>query len=314
MKILDKKNEKGFISGFILLFVVTLALMGVGGAILMESEGKSVGSSMEAIQTDYAAESAMWFAIQATAVDPVDTLNALIDEVPFSIGSVTITNIEPFIDEENNFILVTAQSNKSIRNITSRIATMPGLVAVTSTKAVTNLTVYNQDGNEDPDLIDQNEDQLPVIDTNNLQTIATNQGYVQNGNFTAPDGWPNGSFYNANGSPNVTNITGNFDVGSWDDVFGIYVVNGNVNIAYGAQVHGIIYALNGNNTVQLNGPSGTPSVEGGIITDGTVDGEYWFFGSRNSAVRYEPDFISNFINSGNINVPDRIDVQDYAYH
>jgi len=314
MKISDKKNEKGFASGFVLLFVVTLALMGVGGAILMKSEGKRLGSNIESLQTDYSAQSAMWFAIQATAVS-ADTLKYVVDNVPFSIGSATISDIDTFISNNGkDAITVEARTANCVRRITAEIEKLPGVLAIESTNSVNNVDVRDQNNNENNQLIDQNRAAMRVIDDANLQAIAVSQGYNISGNYTPPDGWPNGSYYNAPGVPNVTYINGNLTVSSGDDVFGIFYVQGNVNIEYGAQVHGIIYAPNGANTVTLNGPSFSNAVEGGIISAGPIEGECGFLNLFDSQIIYNPQFIRGFMACGNIDAPDRVETQSYTYN
>jgi len=309
----NRKNEGGFASGFVLLFIVTLALMAVGGAILMESEGRRVGSGMVALQTDYSAQSAMWFAIQATAVD-TDTLDALIDNVPFSIGDAEITKIDTFIANSGRDALeVVAESENCTRRISAEIEKLPGVLAIETTSSVTKVDVRDQNNNPNAELIDENRAALHTIDNSNLQTIAQAQGQDTSA-FSPPNGWPNWSYYNTPGVPNVTWVNGNLTVNSNDDVYGIFVVNGNVDIGYGAQVHGIIYAINGGNTVKLNGPVLHNSVEGGIISEGPVDGAHGFLNLFSSRVRYNPQFIRGFMDCGLMDVPDRVETQSYSYN
>ncbi len=308
-----RKNEQGFASGFVLLFIVTLALMAVGGAILMKSEGKRIGSGMVALQTDYSAQSAMWLAIQATAVD-TDTLQALMDMVAFSIGGASITKIDTFIATSGrNALEVVAELNNCTRRITAEIEKLPGVLAIETTSSVNQVTVRDQNNNVNSELIDENRASLRVIDNANLQAIAVAQGQDTT-SFSPPDGWPAWSYYNAPGVPNVTNINGNLTVNDNFDVYGIFVVNGNVTIGNGAKVHGIIYAINGGNTVRLNGPYNHNSVEGGIISEGPIEGKCGFFNLFNSRVLYKPAFIRGFMESGLMNVPDRVETQNYSYN
>ncbi|MEJ2628689.1 MAG: hypothetical protein P8078_09055, partial [bacterium] len=247
-----KKNEKGFISGFVVFFVVTLTLMGVGGAILMNGEGGGVASTNELMQTNYAVESAMWLTLEANYNN---TLDELVDKVPFSIGGVTISAIDT---TTANVIRIIASNTNCTREIDASVDYVPGVVGIYSTDAVDfdDIQMRDEDGDEDKHLIKQNQSELPDVDTDNLEAIASGQTdadgnslYIE-GDFTPPyDGWPNGSFYNDDGPPNIIYIDGNLTVDDNDEVFGIYVVTGSVDIGYRAQVNGIIYTPNSGSTV-----------------------------------------------------------------
>lgn len=308
---LIKKNEKGFLSGFVMLFVVTLALMGVGGALLMNSEGTGVGTTHEAIQANYTVDSAMWLTLVALDEGVGDEM---MGKVPFTIGSATVTQIDTIVNVDGTITLnITAKTSKTIRKVQAILRANPGLLAITTTGNVDGVDVTDENGQDAPELIDENNDELPEVEDAYLEYMANDQGYYHNGNYTPPDGYPNGRFYNANGSPNVTYINGNLNVALGDEVYGIFIVTGDVNIAKYAEVHGVIYTPNSSSSVELNGPAWQNSIEGGIMSASDVDGAYGLF-NRDSNLKYNPEFVKGFMECGGIDLPDRHETSSYTYN
>ncbi|MFO7889281.1 MAG: hypothetical protein R6V04_02970 [bacterium] len=303
-------NEAGFLSGFVMLFVVTLALMGIGGAVLMSSGGRGVGSSKESMQANYALESAMGMATEAIRTGVGDDL---MDKVPFTIGGATISQLNIVQDGTDIDIDITAVIHRTEKMIHADLESRPGLVAVNTTGKVTDVEAYDAGGNSDPTLIEDNKADLPDVNINNFQLIAQDQGYYYNGDFEATADYPNRSFFNANGDPNVTYVDGDLNV-TGDHVYGIFIVDGNVNFDYNCRVHGIIYTMN-DGTVNLQGRGGRyyPSVDGGVVSEGNVDGDWGSWSWNISSVRYNQDYMTEFIRYGDIDVPDRVDVVNYNY-
>ena len=64
MKKKDNNQERGFVSAFFLIFLVTLGLMGAGGYVLMSSEAKNTTNQFLVLQADYAANGAAYYAIE----------------------------------------------------------------------------------------------------------------------------------------------------------------------------------------------------------------------------------------------------------
>ena len=308
------KNEQGFMSGFVVLFVVTLTLMGVGGAILMKSEGRGVGSTMEAMQANYAVDSALWFACEAARIDTLDTFIA---KVPYSIGDATITEIDTNYAGTTCQFLITAETNNSTRSIDATIQYYPGMLGITSLDNVTDIDMNDEDGDEEPQLIADNETSLPSVDLVNLQSISETQddqlgdSLTISGDFSPPyDDWPYNTFYNPNdGNPSIVYIDGNFTVDR--TINGIFIVTGDVYVSSGDKVYGIIYAPNSTSTVDLNGYS--ESVEGAIMCGGAVDGDHSFF-FGNSEVRYNTEYVLKFMEYGNMDISDRVVVTSYDYN
>lgn len=312
----NRRNEKGFLSGFIMLFVVTLALMGVGGAILMNSEGRGLGTTHEAMQANYAVDSAMWLTIAAFNKG---TEVVLQNQVPFTIGGATISQIDTSENTATNTItvLITANTKNTSRMIQAELQSNPGLYGITSTGNVKGMDIYDANGQEDPDLIEANKDELPDVNVANFINMANNQttggqAHFINGNITSTQGWPNGSFYNANGNPNVTYINGDLTVKFGHTIYGIFIVTGDVIIEDRGQVRGFMYTPNSGSSFTLNGPRWKDSVKGGIMSECDIDGEFWFdiFDSR---MTYNPEYVKSFMKYGDINLPDRHKTQSYSY-
>lgn len=296
------KGEKGFISVFTLIFVITLGLMGLGSAFLLKSESQNVVSNIQGMQTDYAADSAMWFALQSLAIDSLnvpDTLN---------VGDATVYMDTSTGTGGTTMVSVEAETGLCSRAITVEITLSPGGLRGITTKGDLNpvfnsIEVWNEDGQPDPSLIRENLDKLPEIDESALQAMAVNQGNSYHGNFSTPqnlpDGYPNGSFYQADGvTPNVTYVDGNLNVPDDYDAYGIFIVTGDVMINLRAEIHGVVYVIGGGTTT-LVGPMAEPygdqpPVTGGIISGGDVQG----WGANSCVVQYNSAFMDEFCAAG----------------
>ena len=106
-----------------------------------------------------------------------------------------------------------------------------------------------------------------IMDENVFKAMAEDQGQYHSGNFSAPDNYPNSSYYYSGSVPNFIYIEGDFTLGGNDTVYGVYWINGTTTVFNGNyQINGIIIS---EGDITMNG-GGTqvPNMNGGIIQYG----------------------------------------------
>ena len=133
---------------------------------------------------------------------------------------------------------------------------------------------------------------VPEIDEDSLSVLSMVQGHDQSDSpFSPDDGYPDGSFYQPDGTtPNVTHVLNDFVVEGGRTVYGIFVVEGDVVLHGSARVQGVIYLPNPTSTIITGG--GNPSessVTGGIVSHGHISG----FGNHIS-VKHWPEYMRVF--------------------
>lgn len=107
------------------------------------------------------------------------------------------------------------------------------------------------------------------LDENVFKALATDQGHYHNGNFSASDNYPNGSYYYSGSVPNIIFVEGNLTVNGNLEIYGVYWINGNTTVFNGNyRVNGIIICegdltMNGGGTM-------SPNLDGGIIQYGAT--------------------------------------------
>lgn len=155
------------------------------------------------------------------------------------------------------------------------------------------------DINENPSLMVMDAPEMIPIDKDSLYNLAIIQealepGHVITTDVTIKNDWPaNESFYwdyPANTIPNVTLVMGNLKVQGNATIYGIFIVEENVNLeAVGTpRVEGIFYLPN-QRTVNLSG-TGIPgfNIVGGIVCNGNV------IGSGDIEIQYDRDYMNMF--------------------
>ncbi len=283
------KKEDGFWSAMFLIFLVTLGLMGVGGYVLMKTEGQNIANTIEATKVDYAANGAAYYAIRAVENESLGIGSSM------TLSGATVSFDTVHLNDQNLQLLVTASINGISSSITIDLNQFGlGDMALTTTGTIEDVTVRDEDGSVNEDLINANADSLPNMDDSAIIAQATAQGHVYSGNYTPADGFPNGSFYYSAGAPNVTYVDGNLTIESGRNVYGIFFVTGNVTInsnwSNGAgHLEGVIYMPNEDSNLQLSMESMT-SVRGSVITGGDVDGTGWF----NGVIQYDSEYAESF--------------------
>jgi hypothetical protein len=147
-------------------------------------------------------------------------------------------------------------------------------------------------GADDPDLLVKDADSIPEIDEAALAAMSTAQGHDQTAStFSPADGYPNGSFYQADGvTPNVTHVMNNFYVGGGRTIYGIFVVEGDVVLNGSSRIEGVIYLPNPTSTIITGGGDPTEStITGGIISHGDISGT-----GNHISVHHWPEYMKKF--------------------
>ncbi len=282
------RKEEGFLSSFLIIFMVTLALMTAGAYVLVNSEGINMVNQIQLLQTGYAADSGIFYALRALR----DT--SFVDPTTMTVGNATVTLSTDttaeriFLNVESNMSLV--ENNLQIE---ARVDSLPN-IAIISTNDVSDINTQDGAGIDNENYLFANTDSIPPVDNTTLQSLSNSQGHddLSGGTHTAIDGDPDGSFsfWNSPGVPNVTYITGDLFVQASSTIFGIYYVLGDVTLHWNnAQVQGVIYAPNESSDIYLYDGVSTPYVVGGIVTGGRVIGNW---GSPN--VQYNFNFMTAF--------------------
>ncbi|MBC8550122.1 MAG: hypothetical protein H8D23_10755 [Candidatus Brocadiales bacterium] len=107
----------------------------------------------------------------------------------------------------------------------------------------------------------------PSLDSVVFKTLATEQGHYHGGNYSAPDGYPNGSYYYSGSVPNIVYIEGDLTINGNIEIFGVYWIKGSTTVFNGNyRVNGIIIC-EGDLTMN-GGGSLSPNMDGGIIQYG----------------------------------------------
>jgi len=88
------RQEEGFWSAFVFIFLVTLALLGLGSYTLIRSEGSNTANDVKAVQAEYAANGAAFFGISAFNQGIFDSD---LEGTSLTIGNCTAT-LDTFVD------------------------------------------------------------------------------------------------------------------------------------------------------------------------------------------------------------------------
>lgn len=285
-------SEKGVSS--VVAFVIMLMVSTVGFTLyfMTTSDSKLSTRKLQTAQAFYMAEAGLEYALKRMNSD------LALDEdqaIPIENGTVLVDT--SILEDGTTLLLAEAQIMEMTRRVGVYILNTVNLgeFAIYCTGDVDNVTALDEEGNEDPDLMISNADSLPPIDYLGLTDMALNQGHlIFDGNFKPPNNWPNGSFYFSAGVPNVTHCINDMTVNGGRDIYGIFVVEGNVKLNGSSRVYGIIYLPNLESevlqvTVDGGGSPGTSSVQGGIIANGDVIGN-----GSHITVRYVEEYMNFF--------------------
>ncbi len=168
--------------------------------------------------------------------------------------------------------------------------------AIWAKDSVVEASAKDEFGNPDSTLLIENAPFMPEINYNDLVAQAAAQLHVKFGNFTPADGYPNPSnpsFYYFGTTPNVTHVQGNLTISGGRTVYGIFVVEGDVELQGSGRLEGILFLPNSSSTVAYGG--GDPdesSVSGGILSYGVVDGT-----GNHITVQLNPTYLQAFVDN-----------------
>lgn len=284
-----KSDRRGFWSAMMVIFIVTLGLMGLGSFVLMRSEGHSSATSIQAVQAEYAANGGAYYGLMSMANDTLDESSTL------SIGHADVTlDTTSVVGSAEVLLYVTATVGDIQSRLRLRVSPGTGLVdkAIYTTGHVFNVTGKDSTGTNDPSRVVTQAPSVPAIDEAALAAMSTPQGHDQfDALFTPSNGYPDGSFYRPDGvTPNVTHVMNDFKVKGGRTIYGIFVVEGDVVLNGSARIEGVVYLPNPTSTIITGGGDpGESSITGGLISHGNIQG----FGNHIS-VKHWPEFMGVF--------------------
>ncbi len=271
------RREEGFWSTFVLLFVVTLGLLGVGAHKAIMSEGPNIARNVTALQAAYSADGGAYLAIRAISRGKMGNFEGTTFDVAGADVTMDTTKgskigYPDLLITCNTKLTVNASKGGFDRSIQVWSWTRLPLsqMAVLSAGVVTNIVARDSAGAVNSQAQVQNAKAVNIPLAGALNALSTSQGHNQSVTPWSPAaGYPSASFYNAGTTPNVTHVSGDMSLAAGRTIYGIFVVEGSVTMATGSQVIGVIYCPN-NSAVTINNPPAAVSVTGGIITGGTV--------------------------------------------
>lgn len=200
----------------------------------------------------------------------------------------SVVNVNLVDSSEWRVNIESIASNENISDTIWVVLRMPPDLeetAIFSTDAITNVLTFDDPGdggNLNSSLQIENAPEMIPFDKDALIALAQSQtipsSHVINVDYAPPDGWPNWSFYYdfpANTKPNVTWIKGDLVVNGNKDIYGIFVVEGDVTVTItgNSKLYGVIYLPNlGSVIIHGGGSPSDMSVYGGIFANGPVTG------------------------------------------
>jgi len=216
----------------------------------------------------------------------------------FSGGTLEVDvqdlNDDPNLSSMELKIVSTANYDNVNKSIETLVGVPPDLgdLAVFCTDTIDNVTVKDESGNPDTTLAILNAPDMLPFDKDGLAALASSQGHVIAGNFSAPDGYPINDFYfnAATNTPNVTHVQGDFTIGGGTSAYGIYIVEGNATLDGNARLEGVLYLPNpGSIVIHGGGNPNDCSITGGVFANGSLNGT-----GNHISVQYEQDYMEAF--------------------
>jgi|GEM_PF-2427878 len=321
-----RKSERGFVSALVLIFLVTLALMGMGAYILIRTEGVGIARQAMLTQMDYAAEGAYYYAravmMRGTPGSPIDSINGqsiVIHGVTVDITGSVHTDTQ-FADYD---LTITASSYGAVSFSNDVVVAVKNMdlenVAVWSNYPVNNENVYVCDdrlwNTETYPWDSENElmmisyetkcDTIPIMNDTVLEALALSQhrnpdlhvwtdttaaGLNWNTTANAPATAPDTSFLRSSDTdPNVFYIMGDLTVNTGNTICGIVIVLGNTTILGTGNIEGVLYMPTAGSTLRME--MGT-YIRGGVI--GSVDIGRNGGAGINPIIRYDQTYMQAF--------------------
>jgi hypothetical protein len=318
------KGEAGFWSSVFLVLMVSLGTMALSAYYMMNREGENAVNSTVAMQVDYSATGAAYWAIGAirdSVLISGSTADVTISGIPVDVALNQVTN-----NEGRSIYRLDIQSNTE-EGVSRKIEIDLNIPRSISQFAIAaegdvddDITPYDENHNIDWDLIQENTD-LPEIDLASLLGHAVDtitdakdlqDGWKAEGTPAWADSIDEDPFFYWKDGVKIPHIIYVDDdpvkFYANQDYYGIFVVNGNVRIQSGhTEIHGVILQLDPTDTITEEDVTlyGTTSsldykFKGGVYSYGSVHA------NGNPLVQHNPVYTKYFAQYCNENLRNRI--------
>jgi hypothetical protein len=322
--LLVKNNKEGSALIICLLSLAVISAIGISTLSVSTTNQTIVGNYKKQSQAFYVAEAGLHFAAASIkkniawrgATNPTSTGNMIIRGVT---ATYTVQMYDGTDDGQGTYntqipgghikLVSTGVFSDSTQTVESivKLTPDPGFnanspyAAVITTGGNTGsgshvVNGYNNDGNQDPNMVLINQPSLPTVNQDALKAFAD---FVFPGNLTDEiDGVS--SFWKdhpVDTKPYIINVKGNLDIGGNKDLYGIIFVEGTtVTLSGAVRIHGVIYAPNATVQTTINGggsPGDQPVMGQVICGTGGVNAA-----GNHADVQLVKDYVDAFNNYG----------------
>ncbi len=288
LSVLPGLSEVGALSIAIVFFIIlTLVTLGVVSNLLMNTEIRMSVNFVQRLQAQYLAEAGVEYGIKLILNGQTGDYQGT---VSIGEGSFAIS-----IGQEDDELTLTSTGDidRAEKGVEVKMNYQPpiGDFAVFSTDDIDNVTALDEAGDPDSSLMLANAPFIPDMDDSTLIALATVQGHVETGSVFIPShGYPNFNFYFTGTTPNVTWVQNDLQVNGGRTVYGIFVVDGSIELVGAARVDGVLYMRNDFDVVGTGG-GGPPGsiVTGGVVANGAINGT-----GNHITVRYNSEYMGKF--------------------
>lgn len=286
-RIRSLRGEEGFWSAIILVFLITLGLLGLGAYSMLRTESINLENENKFMQAEAALTAGCYYSLNSLVKG---VFNSTVEQTTLPVGGASVICDTT---SQGNLIRLTVTSNYHGAERQAFIEFQMGLKlrdkAIVTTDVDNGVSARDSLNRNDPNRLVQHADSIPGIKEDSLLAWATRQGHVIAGN--ASDSDVGNSFFQADGkTPNVYWITGNYTVSGKKNQGGIFVVKGNVTINGADRIKGIVYLPNPTSTIIHGGgnPNGN-SIEGALVSHGAITGT-----GNHANVKHRPLYMNAF--------------------
>ena len=129
---------------------------------------------------------------------------------------------------------------------------------------------------------------MPHIQFEVLRDMAIQQNHFQNDHFTPATNYPTGSFYATPTMPNVTWVSGHLHVLPGIEIYGIVIVDGEVQFDTGSMLRGVLISISDSNVFLGGSPTGAANIDGALISWAGI------IGADGAAINFNPTYTDIF--------------------
>ena len=288
LSVLSGLSEDGTLSiAFVFFIIAAFAMLAVVSLSLMGTDSRMSVNFVQRLQAQYLAEAGIEYGISLVLQGQGGPYTEIVSA---GGGYFSLS-----IDEVGEELTITSIGDKdrAEKGVEVKMNYRPpiGDIAIFSTDDINNVTALDEAGDPDSSLMMANAPFLPDMDDSTLIALATAQGHVETGaTFTPSHGYPNFNFYFSGTTPNVTWVQNDLRVLGGRTVYGIFVVDGSIELVGAARVDGVLYMRNDFDVVGQGG-GGPPGsiVTGGIVANGAINGT-----GNHITVRYNSEYMGKF--------------------